>query len=58
MNHEKPDDLMYEFMLTKIGDYVATEIDEVANVNYLDKEMGYMFVINTNDGKEMIMSLI
>ncbi len=58
MNHEKPDNLMYEFMLTKIGDYVATEIEEVATVNYLDKEMGYMFVINTNDGKEMILSLI
>lgn len=41
-----------EELLTKIGELVATEIDEVDSVEYVEKEMGYMFYISLNDGKK------
>ncbi len=47
-----------EQLLTQIGELVATEIDEVKDVEYLDKEMGYMFYINLNDGRKILLSLI
>ena len=34
------------------------EIDEVKDVEYLDKEMGYMFYINLEDGRKVLLSLV
>ena len=47
-----------EKLLTQIGELVATEIDDVTNVEYVDKEMGYMFYITLKDGKKVLLSLI
>lgn len=47
-----------EQLLTKIGELVSMEIDEVKNVEYLDKEMGYMFYINLEDGRKVLLSLV
>ena len=41
-----------EELLTKIGELVATEIDDVTDVEYVDKEMGYMFYLTLKDGKK------
>ena len=42
----------------KIGELVSMEIDEVKDVEYLDKEMGYMFYINLEDGRKVLLSLV
>lgn len=47
-----------EELLTKIGELVSMEIDEVKDVEYLDKEMGYMFYINLEDGRKFLLSLV
>ncbi len=47
-----------EDLLIRIGELVATEIDEVSNVQYVDKEMGYMFYIFLKNGKKFLLSLI
>ena len=47
-----------EQLLTKIGELVSMEIDEVKDVEYLDKEMGYMFYINLEDGRKVVLSLV
>ena len=47
-----------EELLTRIGELVATESDEVEDVEYVDKEMGFMFYIKLNDGKRVLLSLI
>ncbi len=47
-----------EQLLTKIGELVSMEIDEVKDVEYLDKEMGYMFYINLEDGRKVLLSLV
>lgn len=47
-----------EELLTKIGELVSMEIDEVKDVEYLDKEMGYMFYINLKDGRKVLLSLV
>lgn len=47
-----------EELLTKIGELVSTEIDEVDSVEYVEKEMGYMFYISLNDGKKVLLSLV
>lgn len=47
-----------EELLTKIGELVSMEIDEVKDVEYLDKEMGYMFYINLEDGRKVLLSLV
>lgn len=47
-----------EQLLTKIGELVSMEIDEVKDVEYLDKEMGYMFYINLKDGRKVLLSLV
>ena len=48
-----------EELLTKIGELISMEIDEVKDVvEYLDKEMGYMFYINLTDGRKILLSLI
>ena len=47
-----------EQLLTKIGELVSMEIDEVKDVEYLDKEMGYMFYINLKNGRRVLLSLV
>lgn len=47
-----------EQLLTKIGELISMEIDEVKDVEYLDKEMGYMFYINLEDGRKVLLSLV
>jgi len=47
-----------EELLTRIGELVATEIDEVKDVEYVDKEMGYMFYITLNDDRKVLLSLV
>ena len=47
-----------EQLLTQIGELVATEIDDVKDVEYVDKEMGYMFYITLQNGKRVLLSLI
>ena len=47
-----------EELLTKIGELIAVEIEEVESIEYPDKEMGYMFYINMADGKKVLLSLI
>ena len=47
-----------EELLTKIGELIAAEIEEVESIEYTDKEMGYMFYINMADGKKVLLSLI
>lgn len=47
-----------EQLLTKIGELVSMEIDEVKDVEYLDKEIGYMFYINLEDGRKVLLSLV
>ena len=47
-----------EELLTKIGELVATEIEDVQKVEYVDKELGYMFYITLQDGRKVLLSLI
>lgn len=47
-----------EQLLVKIGELVATEIDGVEEVKYMDKELGYMFYIILKNGKKIILSLV
>ena len=45
-------------LLTQIGELVATEIDNVKSIEYVDKETGYMFYITLDNGKKILLSLI
>ena len=45
-----------EQLLTKIGELISMEIDEVKDVEYLDEEMGYMFYIVLNDNRRVLLS--
>lgn len=47
-----------EELLVTIGELVATEIEDVESVHYVDKEMGYMFYIYLKDGRKVLLSLI
>ena len=47
-----------EDLLISIGELVSTELEDVESVQYLDKEMGYMFYINLKNGKKILLSLI
>lgn len=47
-----------EDLLITIGELVSTEIDSVVGVEYVDKEMGYMFYITLNDGNKVLLNLI
>ncbi len=47
-----------EELLTKIGELIAVEIEEVDSVEYVDKEMGYMFYINMAGGRKVLLSLV
>ncbi len=46
-----------ENLLVKIGELIATEMDNVADVEYVDKETGYMFYITLNCGNKILLSL-
>lgn len=45
-----------EQLLEKIGELVSMEIDDVADVKYLDRELGYMFYIILKDGNKVLLS--
>ena len=47
-----------EELLTTIGELISTEINKVNDIEYVDKEMWYMFYIVLNDGKKVLLSLI
>ena len=47
-----------EELLTTIGELISTEINKVNDIEYVDKEMGYMFYIVLNEGKKVLLSLI
>ena len=47
-----------EELLTKIGELVSTEMEEVKDVKYVDKQMWYMFYIVLNDNRKVLLSLI
>ncbi len=47
-----------EELLVSIGEYVATEIESVKEVIYLDKSLGCMFYIDTNDSNRYLLSLV
>lgn len=47
-----------EELLITIGELVATEIEEVESVQYVDKEMGYNFYINLKNGGKVLLSLV
>ena len=47
-----------EELLTTIGELISTEINKVNDIEYVDKEIGYMFYIVLNDGKKVLLSLI
>lgn len=49
------EDIM-EQLLEKIGELVSMEIDDVADVKYLDRELGYMFYIILKDGNKVLLS--
>lgn len=46
-----------EELFIKIGELIAMEIDEVKEVQYLEKEMGYVCRIVMSDGKEIVLNL-
>lgn len=47
-----------EDLLVTIGELISTEINQVKDVEYVDKDMGYMFYINLQDGHKILLSLI
>ena len=54
----KKEKVKMEELLTKIGELVATEMEEVKDVKYVDKQMEYMFYIVLNDNRKVLLSLI
>ena len=46
-----------EEILVLIGEFVATQLEEVSDVRYVTKEEGYAFHILLNDGKDILLSL-
>ena len=54
----KKEKVKMEELLTKIGELVATEMEEVKEAKYVDKQMGYMFYIVLNDNRRVLLSLI
>ncbi len=49
---------MLENLLVTIGELIATEIENVSDVQYVDKDMGQMFYIILNNGEKVLLSLI
>ena len=54
----KKEKVKMEELSTKIGELVSTEMEEVKDVKYVDKQMGYMFYIVLNDNRRVLLSLI
>lgn len=54
----KKEKVKMEELLTKIGELVSTEMEEVKDVKYVDKQMGYMFYKVLNDNRRVLLSLI
>ena len=54
----KKEKVKMEELLTKIGELVSTEMEEVKDVKYVDKQMEYMFYIVLNDNRRVLLSLI
>lgn len=47
-----------EELLVRIGEIITMEIDDVEEVRYLDKEMGYTCMLILKDGKQIVLSLL
>ena len=47
-----------EDLLVTIGELISTEINQVKDIEYVDKDMGYMFYINLQNGHKILLSLI
>lgn len=47
-----------EELLVSIGELIATEIDEVKDIEYVDKELGYMFYLHLQNGQRILLSLV
>lgn len=50
-------EVFMENLFVSIGEFVATEIDDVKEVIYLDKALGCMFYIDVKDGKRYLLTL-
>lgn len=46
-----------EELLVKLGELAFTELDEAEDIRYLDREMGYMFVLKLKGGDNVLISL-
>ena len=46
-----------EELLVKLGEIAFTELDEAEDIRYLDREMGYMFVLRLKGGDNVLVSL-
>ncbi len=47
-----------EELLTSIGEFCATELEQTNSITYLKKDFGYSFIITTNDGNRILLSLV
>lgn len=47
-----------EELLVSIGELIATEIDDVKDIEYVDKELGYMFYLHLQNGQRVLLSLV
>lgn len=47
-----------EELLIEIGELIAMEIEEVQDIHYLDREMGYTCMLTLKDGKQVVLSLL
>lgn len=46
-----------EDFLIKVGELVFTEFDEVEDIKYVDKQLGYMFILEMKGGDRVLVSL-
>ncbi len=47
-----------EELFVKIGETLLLEMEEISNVEYLNKELGCYMIITTADDKKYILSVI
>ena len=47
-----------EELLVSIGELIATEIDDVKDIEYVDKELGYMFYLHLQNGQRILLSIV
>ncbi len=47
-----------ENLFTKIGETILMEIEEIDNVEYLNKELGCYMMITMKNGERYVLSLI